>query len=151
GNVVPMTPGRPPSERAPDPLEASFVAALIRMPRLLAKDEHRVHDELSHPGLRSVIHHVATGRTPEDALYEATETLKIALERASRQLPADDEDLERFFVAVCRRLTLRRVDEQLAYIAKVTGRLQGASDLTEETRRLIEQRVELLELKKKLL
>lgn len=151
GAPPPPAPARPPPERAPDPLETTFVAALMRVPALLHKDELRIHDELSHTGLRSLLHHVATGRSSEDALFEATGTLKAALEKAVRELPLGDEDLERFFAAVCRKLKLRRVEELLANIAKVTGRLQGASDLTEETRRLIEQRVELLELKKKLL
>lgn len=142
---------RPPPERAPDPVETLFGAAVLRQPKLLHRDEHRVQDELAHGGLRSVIHHVATGRSSEDALFELTGPLKGALEKAFRELPSADEDLERFFDAACRKLKLRRVEEQLSYIAKVTGGLQGAAELTEETRRLIEQRVELLTLKKKLL
>ena len=122
----------------------------MRTPGLIHKDEHRVADELSHAGLRSIIQHVATGKSPEDAVFEASNALKGALERASRELPAKEEDLERFFGQACRRLKLRRVEEQLSWIAKVTGRLQGASELSDDTRRLIEQRVELLELKKKL-
>jgi DNA primase len=143
--------GRPAAERAPDALEACFAAAVLRNPRLLDADEHRVHDELQHQGLRAVVHHVATGSGAEDALFEAAGALKTSLERASRELPPEQEVLERFFRAACRKLKLRRIEEQLAYIAKVTGRLQGASELTDDTRRLIEQRVELLELKKRLM
>jgi DNA primase len=123
---------------------------VLRNPRLLERDEHRVHDELQHQGLRAIVHHVVTGRGPEDALFEAPAPLKTSLERAARELPPEEELLERTFRAACRKLKLRRIDEQLAYIARVTGRLQGASELTDDTRRLIEQRVELLELKKKL-
>jgi DNA primase len=136
--------------RAPEALEACFTAAVLRSPRLLQADEHRVHDELQHAGLRALIHHVATGRTPEDALFEAPGPLKASLERAGRELPGDEDLLESFFAAACRKLKRRRVEEQLAYIARVAGRLQDANDLTGDTRRLIEQRVELLELKKKL-
>ena len=143
-------PNAPIPERAPDPLEASLAAAILRSPRLLQADKHRVHDELQHGGLRALIHHVATGKTAEDALFETSGVLKTSLERAARELPGDDDVLEAFFAAACRKLKLRRVEEQLAYIAKVAGRLHGANDLTGDTRRLIEQRVELLELKKKL-
>jgi DNA primase len=143
--------GRPAAERAPDALETCFAAAVLRNPRLLDADEHRVHDELQHQGLRAVVHHVATGSGAEDALFETAGILKTSLERASRELPPEQELLERFFRAACRKLKLRRIEEQLAYIAKVTGRLQGASELTDDTRRLIEQRVELLELKKRLM
>lgn len=143
-------PSAPPPERPPDPLETCITAAILRNPRLLQADNHRVHDELQHGGLRALIHHVATGQSPEDALFEAAGPLKTSLERAARELPVDDDVLEQFFAAACRKLKLRRVEEQLAYIARVTGRLQGANDLTGDTRRLIEQRVELLELKKKL-
>lgn len=139
----------PPADRPPDALEASFAAAILKSPRLIHADELRVHDELAHNGLRTLIHHLATGWTAEDALYEASLPLRTALESAARGLPQED-GLEPFFLATCRKLKLRRVEEQLAYIARVAGRLVGASDLTEETRRLIEQRVELLEMKKKL-
>jgi DNA primase len=123
---------------------------VLRRPGLIHKDEQRVHDELAHTGLRALFHHVATGRSPEDALFEASAALKGALERASRELPSE-EDLEPFFLAACRKLKLRRVDERLSYIARETGRLAGAADLTEETRQLIEERIELLEFKRKLL
>jgi DNA primase len=44
---------------------------------------------------------------------------------------------------------LRRIDEQLGNIEKATKQAPGAYDLTEETRRLLAQRIELLALKRR--
>jgi DNA primase len=141
---------RPAAERPPDLLEARYAALVLRLPRLVGKDEHRVQDELSHSGLRALVAHALT-LGAQDALYEAAEGTRMALDAARRELPEDESALEPLFVDLCRKLKLRRVEEQLSYIAKVTGRLDGASELTEDARRLIEQRVELLALKRRLL
>ncbi len=142
--------GSPQPERPPDPLEVSWAAAVLRNPRLLVSDTFRVQDELSNGAIRSLIQHVASGRGAQDALFESPERLRSALEQAARGLPAEEGALEPFFAAVCRRLMRRRVDEKLAWIARVTASLQGASELPEDARRLLEQRVELLGLRKKL-
>ncbi len=149
--AAPPQPVRPPAERPPDPVETLFAAALVRDSKLIHKDVHRVRDELAHAGLRSLIHHLSTGRSTGDALFEASPVLQKALERAAPQLPEKETDLEPFFQAACRKLKMRRIDERLAYIARETGRLTGAADLTEETRQLIEERIELLEMKRNLL
>jgi DNA primase len=60
-------------------------------------------------------------------------------------------DLEQAFGQLCRKLKLRRIDEQLTHIQRVTRQLEGASELTEETRRLQGERVDLLALRKKVL
>ena len=86
---------------------------------------------------------------PEDALFEAPEPVKRAIEVALRQLPEGGAALEQAFLTVCRKLMLRRIDEQLGYIEKSTKQAPGAYDLTEETRRLLAQRIELLALKKR--
>jgi DNA primase len=146
--AVPV-PARPPPERPPDPLETSWMAAVLRNPRLLAGDTFRVQDEL-HPGLRSLLQHVTSGQGSSEVYFEAPEGLRGALEKASRELPTEEGALEPFFAAVCRRVMRRRVDEKLAWIARVTASLQGASELPEDARRLLEQRVELLALRKRL-
>ena len=138
-----------PPERAPDALEASFVAALLRDPRLASRAAFSIADELSHPGLRSAAAQLIAGAAAEDVLFEATEPVKAALADASRHLP--EAELEPAFLACCRKLKLRRIDEQLAHIARITGQIPGVSELTEETRRLQAERVELLALKKRVL
>ena len=50
---------------------------------------------------------------------------------------------------MCRRLKLQRIDEQLSHLMKTAAGLAGASELTEETRALVSQRVELLALRKR--
>jgi DNA primase len=126
------------------------VAAAARDPGLLTRDTFRVFDELSHPGLRVFVSQLATGHT-EDAFFEASPGVKAALERAGGELPEARDLLERGFVAACRRLKLRQIDEQLAHIARLAGQLQAPDELSEETRRLQGERVSLLALKRKVL
>ncbi len=141
----------PPAEHMPDPLEALFAAFVLRDRRLWQKDPFRLVDELKHVGLRTLLAAIGSGRSAEDALYDASGPTKAALEQATRQLPVDDGQLERAFVAACRRLKVRRIEEQLSYIAHVTARLAGATDLDEETKRLLAERSDLLALKRKVL
>ncbi|MDY7230504.1 DNA primase [Hyalangium rubrum] len=142
---------RPAPVRPPDALEAMYVAATLREPRLMARDSFRTGDELSHTGLRVVLAHATSGQGVEDALFEAAEPVKRAIEVALRQLPEAGAALEQTFLTVCRKLMLRRIDEQLGYIEKATKQAPGAYDLTEETRRLLTERIELLALKKRVL
>ncbi len=135
--------------RPPDALETYYAAMVLRDPRLLARDRYRLVDELTHPGLRRVLALATSGGGTEDALFEAPEVLKRPLEAAARQLPAEPEALEGAFTTVCRRLKLRRIDEQLTHLMKTAATLAGASELTEETRALVSQRVELLALRKR--
>ncbi|WNG49276.1 DNA primase [Archangium minus] len=135
--------------KPPDALEALYVAAALREPRLVARDAFRVCDELSHPGLRLALAHATAGHGTEDALFEAHDTVKRALEGAWRQLPEGGSALEHTFLLVCRNLILRRIREQLSYIERATRQTAGAHDLSEETRRLLAQRIELLALKKR--
>ncbi|MBF5042694.1 DNA primase [Aggregicoccus sp. 17bor-14] len=135
--------------RPPDALEAWYVAMVLREPRLLARDRFRLVDELTHPGLRRVLALATSGGGAEDALFEAPEVLKRPLEAAARQLPTEGEALEAAFLTVCRRLKLRRIDEQLTHLRKTAATLAGASELTEETRALVSERVELLALRKR--
>lgn len=140
---------RPAPVRPPDALEALYVAAAVREPRLVARDSFRICDELSHTGLRVVLAQATSGQGTEDALFEAAEPVKRAIEVALRQLPEGGAALEQAFLTVCRKLMLRRIDEQLGYIEKATKQAPGAYDLTEETRRLLAQRIELLALKRR--
>ncbi len=142
---------RPAPVRPPDALEALYVAATVREPRLVARDSFRICDELSHTGLRVVLAQATSGQGTEDALFEAAEPVKRAIEVALRQLPEGGAALEQAFLTVCRKLMLRRIDEQLGYIEKATKLAPGAYDLTEETRRLLSERIELLALKKRVL
>ena len=140
---------RPAPLRPPDALEALYVAAALREPRLVARDTFRVCDELSHPGLRMALAHATSGQGVEDALFEAGDTVKRALEAAGRQLPEGGSALEHSFLLICRNLMLRRIREQLSHIERTTQHAAGANDLSEETRRLLQQRIELLALKKR--
>jgi DNA primase len=103
-------------------------------------------------GLRALVASVQQGRTPEDALYDASEGLKKALQKAADFLPAEPVALERAFDQVCRRLKLRSVEDRLQRIARETAKVPGASsELTQDSRDLLEERGQLLDLKRRLL
>jgi DNA primase len=141
----------PTPTRPVDPVEAALVAAALREPRLLAHDELRVTDELSHPGLRSVVGQLQAGVLPADAVEDLPPRVTEALGAQGRALPADPVELAETFGRLCQRLKLRRIDEALTHIARVTGLLAGAHELDEETRRLQAERVELLGLRRRVL
>ena len=134
--------------RSADPLEAAFVAALLRDVRLLGTHPYRVEDELSHTGLRSVVADLAAGQAPEEALFECSEEIKRSLDEATRQLPTDEAELGKAFSTLTRRLKLRRIDAELLQIAKIAGQLGGEQ---EEIERLQAERIGLLALKKRVI
>ncbi|HYO58739.1 DNA primase [Archangium sp.] len=141
---------RPAPVKPPDALETLYVAAVLREPRLVVRDTFRVYDELSHPGLRLVLAHATSGHGAEDALFEAHDTLKRAVDAASRQLAEQQGSaLEHYFLQICRAIMLRRIKQQLDYIKRATSQTTGALDLSEETKQLYAQRIELLSLKKR--
>jgi DNA primase len=142
----------PPPARPVDPVEAALVAAALREPGLLGHDGARVTDELvHHPGLRSILARLQGGVLPADALDELPPRLQDMVEAQGRTLPADGASLAETFGRLCKRLQLRRIDEALTHIARVTGQLAGAHELDEDTRRLQAERVELLGLRRRVL
>ncbi|HEX8824183.1 MAG TPA: toprim domain-containing protein, partial [Archangium sp.] len=151
---APAPNGPPPPRQTPvkppDALEALYVAAVLREPRLVARDSFRVFDELTHPGLRLALAHATSGHGAEDALFEAHDTVKRAIEAAARQLSGQQGSaLEHYFLQICRAIMLQRIKQQLESIARATRQTAGASDLSEETKQLLAQRMELLSLKKR--
>jgi len=138
--------------RPVDALEAALVAAVLRDPALLAQDGSHVTDELlSHPGLRTLIARLQAGALPADALDELPPRLLDTVAAQGRTLPPDPGALAEAFGRLCRRLKLRRIDEALTHIARVTGEHASANELDEETRRLQAERVELLGLRRRVL
>ena len=108
-------------------------------------------DELSHPGLRAIVAELTAGQAPEEAVFDASDEVKGGVQESSRQLPADPAEVAKTFTLVARRLKLRRIDEQLLQIAKITGQVAGANELTDETRRLQAERIDLLALRKRVI
>jgi DNA primase len=155
GKAAPPRPAPKPSavrpERPPDPLEAAFAAAVLRDPRLLGRDLFHVADELGHVGLRALIASASTGQRPEDALEASADAVRRTVERASRELPEDGRMLEDQFLALCRKVKLRRIDEQLTQIAVVTKQSHPSGELNDEVRQLQSDRVQLLALKRRVL
>ena len=139
----------PTRERPADPLEATFVAYGLRQPSLLGQDDFQVADELLHPGLRTCAARLAQGHPPSDILYEASEATRRALDVASRNLPPEEGQLLEAFGQVTRKLKLRRIDDQLVHIAKITGQVQRQNEQDEELVRLMSERVALLALRKR--
>ncbi|MGO9831166.1 MAG: DNA primase [Myxococcaceae bacterium] len=153
-------PARAPARPAPaalpprpvDAVEAALVAAALRTPRLLAEGgAHSTDELLRHPGLRSIVARLHSGVPPADALDEVAPRLLDTVAAQGRTLPSDEAALAEAFGRLCRRLKLRRIDEALTHIARVTGEHASAHELDEETRRLQSERVELLGLRRRVL
>ena len=111
-------------------------------------------DDLSPPPAEPVVllayrdaEHAPRFRRERDRLHAAREDAATARD----QLPHDENQLEPAFHSVCRRVKLRAIEEHLARIAKETAQTPGASELTDDARLLLEQRGQLLELKRKLM
>jgi hypothetical protein len=121
------------------------------MPALAKADQGGLADEISHSGLRALLAHLSAGGGPEDGLYDAAEPLKAALELALGGLPQEEASLEEMFQAIAKKLRLRRIDEQLSHIARSAQKLADADGLGEEIRRLQQERIELLSLRKRVL
>jgi DNA primase len=145
------TPVMKPTDKAPDALEAALVAVCLRLPALLRAEPGNFAEEVTHPGLRALLAHLSQGGGSEDALYEASDRLKLALEAALQGLPREAEPLEEMFQAIAKKLRIRRIDEQLSHIARTAQRLVDADGLGEEIRRLQQERIELLSLRKRVL
>jgi DNA primase len=152
---VPKPQAPPPAlkqpERAPDSLECTFVAYALKDPTLLRQDSFRVADELTHPGLRTVCAALAGGTSREELLEQISDATRRALEGTARLLPR--ETAADAFAALCKKLKLRHIDDQLRHIAKVTGQVQGDGngELSEDVRRLMSERVALLALRKRVI
>ncbi len=138
-------------ETPPDQLESAFAAMALRSRALLAKDVFRVADELKHMGVRTLVAGLQSGQAPEDCLYEASEVLKASLQKSNDLLPKEDASMEQAFGTVCRKLKLRAIEEQLQRIARETGQVPGVNELTADARVLLEERGQLLALKRQLL
>ena len=78
----------------------------------------------------------------------ASPRLQSSVEAAQGLLPRDAEQLPEALETLARRLKLDRVKERLDHIARSTALLVGAHELDEETKRLQEERGELLRLKR---
>jgi hypothetical protein len=138
-------------ERPLDRAEAALGALFLTRPELIrgAAASH-VLDEVTHPGLRAVLAQLLAGASAADALEGANPRLRASVEAAQGLLPRDAQQLPEAFEALSKRLKLTRVKERLDHIARATALLVGAHDLDEETKRLQEERGELLRLKRQL-
>ena len=144
------TPRKTSADRPPDRLETTFVAALLLDPALKAKDAFGLVGQLLHPGLRALVAYAESDGL-EEAMLVASDPVRAAMEEATKQLPGDEATRLELFLAVCRKLKLRRIDEQLSYIARVAGQVDAADDWSEETKRLQGERITLLALRKQVL
>jgi len=147
--AVPVAPAR--VERPVDRTEAALGALLLTRPELIrGAAASEVLDEVTHPGLRAVLAQLLAGASPADALEGASPRLRAGVEAAQGLLPRDAGQLPEAFETLSRRLKLTRVKERLDHIARTTALLVGAHELDEETKRLQEERGELLRLKRQL-
>jgi DNA primase len=136
-------------ERPLDRAEAALGALFLTRPELIrGAAASEVLDEVTHPGLRAVLAHLQAGAAPAEALDGATPRLRASLEAAQGLLPRDAGQFPEALETLSRRLKLARVKERLDHIARSTALLVGAHELDEETKRLQEERGELLRLKR---
>jgi len=142
---------RPPAERPLERAEATLGALFLARPELLRSPSiAETLDEVAHLGLRALLAHVQSGADPADALAEASPRLRAGLEAAQGFLPRNPEQFPEAYQALARRLKLTRVKERLDHIARAAAQVVGAHELDEETKRLQEERGELLRLKRQL-
>ena len=125
------------------PVVAELPVGLLRSPSIA-----ETLDEVAHLGLRALLAQVQSGVDPADALAEASPRLRAGLEAAEGLLPRDPEQFPEAYQALARRLKLTRVKERLEHIARAAAQVVGAHELDEETKRLQEERGELLRLKR---
>jgi len=137
------------AERPLDRAEAALGALFLTRPELIrGAAAATVVDEVTHPGLRAVLAQLQAGVAPADAMEGASPRLRTSVEAAQGLLPRDAEQLPEALETLARRLKLDRVKERLGHIARSTALLVGAHELDEETKRLQEERGELLRLKR---
>ena len=142
---------RPSAERPLERAEATLGALFLARPELLRSPSiAETLDEVAHLGLRALLAQVQSGVDPADALAEASPRLRAGLEAAEGLLPRDPEQFPEAYQALARRLKLTRVKERLEHIARAAAQVVGAHELDEETKRLQEERGELLRLKRQL-
>jgi DNA primase len=134
------------AERPPDLLEASYAAVILADPRLAQKDALGVQGDLRHLGLRVLLGAVASGEPREDALQAASDPVRRTLEQASASIPASEADREAWFLKICRKVKVRKIEERLTEIARLTAQL--GNDVNEETRPLFEELRTLVEQKR---
>ncbi|MGZ6078446.1 MAG: DNA primase [Myxococcaceae bacterium] len=138
-------------ERPLDRAEAALGALFLTRPELIrGAAASQVLDEVTHPGLRALLAQLLAGASAADALEGANPRLRASVEAAQGLLPRDTQQLPEAFETLSRRLKLTRVKERLDHIARATALLVGAHELDEETKRLQEERGELLRLKRQL-
>lgn len=138
------------NEPPPDQNEATWVAAVLKDPRLLEGDVHKVAYELKHLGLRTLVAAMQSGGGA-DALYEASDVVKASLTKARDLLPSDEDALKKGFEAVSARLKLRAVEDRLQFIARAVANTPGGTtELTQESRDLLTEQGALMILKQKL-
>jgi DNA primase len=147
--LAPATPPR--KERPPDPLEAAFTGCVLKDPRLLAQDLFRAQDELTHLGLRALVTSAVAGQAAAEALEASTPLVRQSVERALQELRVEGAELTSTFSTLCKKVKVRRIDEQLKFISQQTRTSDPGGELNEETRRLLQDRVELLALKRRVL
>ncbi len=145
----PTAPAPVRTERSLDRAEAALGALFLTRPELIrGAAAAAVLDEVTHPGLRAVLAQLQAGTAPADAVEGTSPRLRTSLEAAQGLLPRDAEQLPEALETLARRLKLARVKERLDHIARSTALLVGAHELDEETKRLQEERGELLRLKR---
>lgn len=142
---------RAPVERPLERSEATLGALFLARPELLRSPSiAETLDEVAHLGLRALLAQVQSGTDPADALAEASPRLRTGLEAAHGFLPRNPEQFPEAYQELARRLKLSRVRERLDHIARAAAQVVGAHELDEETKRLQEERGELLRLKRQL-
>ncbi len=149
----PSTPAAQPPRRSPrattsggpDVLECTYAACVVLRPDLASRDNQRAADDLKHPGIRMLVDAIQSGIPPADALFDCPEDLKAQIDQAQQaHVPRDAAAQESAFEQLCmnlKRRTLKARSIANARLAKCA--VGGASDLTQESRDLLEEQASL--------
>lgn len=118
--------------------ELCYLACVLREPTLLTRDAEQAFDELAEPEIRQMVVAVRGGASAADVWFEAAEEVKAALEPWRTRLPRSPEELADAFEQICLSIKVEAVKRHIERIDAELRLTQGASDLSDEARRVME-------------
>jgi DNA primase len=129
---------KPVAARALPTNEVCYLACLLREPSLVRQDVEQAFDELGDPELRQMVHALRSGGSAADVWYEAPADIKAALEPWRSTLPREPSALGEAFEQICLNIKIEAVKRHIDRIDAELRLTQGAVDLSDDARAIME-------------